>query len=411
MVKVSLVCNMLFTSQKNNTMMKLYADLHIHIGSAVGSPVKITASRRLTIKNIILEAPRKGLDIVGIVDAGCTGVAQELVNLLDDGFIYESSDGGFIAYNGVLVIPGCEIESREGVHLIIYLPSMQAIGDYIKLMKNKMKNQFLSTQRTSWGIVDIIDLARYLRGIFCPAHAFTPHKGIYGMLTPRLKDCLPAHKLKIIQALELGLSADTYMADMIAETGSFTFLSNSDAHSLEKIGREYNLMAMGAKNFKELSYCIEQKQDCKIVANYGLNPLLGKYHRSYCDKCNTIASDIEPVLVCQECGNDRVINGVWDRIQAIKDYEQPQHPFNRPPYYYRVPLIDLPGLGRKTVDKLISHLGSELRVLEESSLDEIERVAGPKVTRIIDKMRQGILQIIPGGGGYYGKVQKDYCYQ
>lgn len=52
-------------------VLKLYGDLHVHIGRAGGKPVKITASRALDLRTILFEdAPRKGLDIIGIVDAG-----------------------------------------------------------------------------------------------------------------------------------------------------------------------------------------------------------------------------------------------------------------------------------------------------------------------------------------------------
>ena len=54
-----------------------------------------------------------------------------------------------------------------------------------------------------------------------------------------------------ISAIELGLSADSQMAGMLSELDGKSFTSNSDAHSLIKMGREYNVMRLGALNFQE----------------------------------------------------------------------------------------------------------------------------------------------------------------
>lgn len=390
-------------------MRDVYGDLHIHIGIAGGQAVKVTASPKLRLESVIFEeAPRKGLDMVAVVDAGCIPVTLEIEEMLREGKLQEHPQGGFIARNGVLLIAGCEVESREGIHLIIYLPFLHSIKYYQKYIKTRINNIMLSTQKVNASVADLINLSCSLDGIFCPAHAFTPHKGIYGSWTERLSRAI-GRNIEQIKALELGLSADTDMADMIGETKNFTFLSNSDAHSLANVGREYNLFRMADKNFLELRYCLENKDGRRIMANYGMDPLLGKYHRSFCTRCSTIAEGDIPVFTCNGCGNKNMVTGVYDRIMAIRDYEEPRHPIGRPPYYYRVPLKELPGIGPKRLEKIRGYFPSEINLVEKASVDAIERIAGKDVARMINRMRTGRLSIIPGGGGHYGKVQKDYC--
>ena len=390
-------------------MFNVFGDLHIHIGTAGGRPVKITASRKLDLQSIIYrDAPRKGLNMVGIVDAGSTLVAAELEQMVTAGELTEHPRGGFIARNGVLLITGCEVESREGIHLILYLPFIKSLKKYQKYIRSRVTNMELSTQKVNAGIIDLINLSYLLDGVFCPAHAFTPHKGIYGVWTDRLAKGL-GREASHIKVLELGLSADTSMADMIGETREFTFLSNSDAHSSENIGREYNLFRMASLSFEEFKQSLNNEGGRRIVANYGMNPLLGKYHRSFCPECSTIASDPPPVFSCHSCGNEKMVMGVWDRIAAIRDYEQPQSPISRPPYYYRVPLKGLPGVGPKMMQKLLDWFDNEIDIIEKVNVDEIERIAGAQTAEMIKRMSTGRLNIIPGGGGRYGKVKKDNC--
>ncbi|HZJ84313.1 MAG TPA: endonuclease Q family protein [Syntrophomonadaceae bacterium] len=390
-------------------MRNLYGDLHIHIGSAGDRPVKITASRKLTLKQIIFhDAKQKGLDIVSIVDCASPLVMEELETMIGEGRLIEDPQGGLLADNGVLLILGVEVETSEGIHIITYLPDMANLKKYQKYLLSRISNLTLSTQRARASTVDLLNLSLLCEGVFCFAHAFTPHKGVYGMLTDRLAKIL-GPDLSQVKAIELGLSADTNMADMITETRNFNFLSNSDAHSGGNIGREYNLFRLAGKNFKEVKLALHNEEGRRIVANYGLDPLLGKYHRSFCLECQRIMGDSPPIFTCPHCGNEaKIVKGVYDRIVEIRDHEVAHHPIGRPAYNYRVPLKDLPGLGPKTLAKLAKHFTSEIEILERADIDDIAKVATPYIAGLIRHMRIGRLEIIPGGGGYYGKVKKDY---
>lgn len=392
-------------------MQEIFADLHIHIGRARQQAVKITASSDLTLENIIFrDAPRKGLDMVAIIDAGSLAVTAELEDMLERGQLEEIPAGGFLASNGLAVIAGCESESREGVHLISYLPDLQSIKAWQKYLQPRVHNMNLSTQRANMGISDFIHLCLDLSGIFCPAHAFTPHKGVYGAWTDKMAPRLGTD-FDSIRVVELGLSADTRLAEMLQETANFTFLSNSDAHSAINIGREYNLLQMQAGNFAELKKCLEGNGESKVLANYGMDPRMGKYHRSFCPQCETISNDPPPIRVCGQCGARNIIMGVYDRIMEIKDYDQPLNANGRPDYHYRVPLMKIPGLGSKTYKKLLDVYANEIEVAEKVPYEELAAIIGPGPATCIQDMRLGRLAIDPGGGGKYGKVKKNHCEQ
>ena len=185
-------------------------------------------------------------------------------------------------------------------------------------MSNHIKNITLSTQRSDVSGYELIDIVEKYHGILIPAHVFTPHKSYYGNCTDRLKDIFKEKYDKIF-AIELGLSSDTYLADTISELETKTFLTNSDAHSLPKIAREYNKMEVEDISFEEVVKALKNQDGRRIVANYGLDPKLGKYHRTYCDDCEQSIETKEPVETCPMCGGKNVTFGVFDRIELIKD--------------------------------------------------------------------------------------------
>ena len=191
---------------------------------------------------------------------------------------------------------------------------------------------------------------------------------------------------------------------MISELETRSFLTNSDAHSLPKIAREYNKMQVEDISFKEIVKAIKNEGGRKVLANYGLDPKLGKYHRTYCDDCEKSIETKEPVEFCPYCGGKNVTFGVFDRIELIKDKEKSKSPKSRPPYIYQVPLGFIPGVGGKTITKLLDTFDTEMNILHKLSKDDIEAVVGEKVAENIVNAREGKMEVHSGGGGVYGKV-------
>ena len=394
-------------------MEEVFADLHVHIGrSENGKPIKITAARSLNFANIAKEcADRKGINIVGIIDCASPYVIEDIENFLKTGEAYEIEDGGIIYKDKVCILLGSEVETSEvgrngkcgAAHNVCFFPHLSDIKGFSKEMSKHIHNITLSTQRSDVSGYELIDIVEKYNGILIPAHCFTPFKSYYGNCVDRMKDIFK-EKFDKIFSIELGLSADTYLADMITELEDKTFVTNSDAHSLPKIAREYNKMLVNDISFKEVVKALKGEDGRKVLCNYGLDPKLGKYHRTFCDSCNQVIETKEPVAVCPFCGSDKVTFGVFDRIELIKDKEKSKSPANRPPYVYQVPLTFIPGVGNKTIERLLDSFGTEMTILHKLSKDDIEAVVGEKVANEIIASREGKMKIHAGGGGVYGKV-------
>lgn len=395
-------------------MYEIFADLHVHIGrSENGKPIKITGARSLNFANIAKECvEKKGISMVGIIDCGSPYVIEDIENFLKTGEAFEIPDGGIIYQDKVCIILGSEIETAEvndegktgSAHNLCYFPTLKDIKNFSKEMSNHIKNITLSSQRANLSAYELLDIVEKYNGILVPAHCFTPHKSFYGNCTSSLKRIFK-EKFDKIPAIELGLSSDTFLADQIAELETKTFLTNSDAHSLPKIAREYNKIQLEEISFKEFLKALKNEDNRKIMANYGLDPKLGKYHRTYCEVCCKRIEGQKPVTKCDTCDSSNITMGVLDRIEVIKDKEDTKSPVFRPEYVYQIPLTFIPGLGNRTIDKLLTHFDTEMTILHKISKDDIEAVVGSKIAQNIMLAREGKMHIQEGGGGVYGKIE------
>ena len=395
-------------------MYDIYADLHVHIGrSEKNKPIKITAARSLNFANIAKECvERKGINLVGIIDCASPYIIEDIEDFLKTGEAYEIPDGGIIYKDKVCIILGSEIETSEindeghtgSAHNLCYFPKLSDIKAFSSEMSNHIKNITLSSQRADISAYELIDIVEKYNGVLVPAHCFTPHKSFYGNCTDSLRKIFK-EKYDRIPAIELGLSSDTFLADQISELEGKSFLTNSDAHSLPKIAREYNKMQLQGISFKEFIKALKNEDGRKIVANYGMDPKLGKYHRTYCEVCDKRIPGDAPVTKCDTCESKNITMGVFDRIEIIKDKKETKSPEIRPKYIYQYPLTFIPGVGGKTIDKLLEHFGTEMTILHQLSDDDIEAVVGAKVAKNIIKARDGKMHIVEGGGGVYGKVE------
>ena len=394
-------------------MYEIFADLHVHIGrSESGKPIKITAARSLNFANIAKEcAERKGINVVGVIDCASPYVIEDIEKFLESGDAYELEDGGIIYKDKVCIILGSEVETSEkgrngkcgAAHNLCYFPHLKDIKQFSDEMSKHIKNITLSTQRSDISGYELIDIVEKYNGILVPAHIFTPFKSYYGNCTDRLEYVFKEKYNKIF-AVELGLSSDTFLADTISELENKTFLTNSDAHSLPKIAREYNKMQVEDISFKEIVKALKNEDGRKVLVNYGLDPKLGKYHRTFCDDCNKVIETKEPVETCPHCGSKKVTFGVFDRIELIKDKKETKSPENRPPYIYQIPLNFMPGVGGKTIEKLLNNFETEMNILHKLSKDDLEGVVGEKIANIIINSREGNIKVQSGGGGNYGRV-------
>jgi len=347
---------------------------------------------------------------VGIVDCAPRGVQEDMERLIEKGELAELPAGGLIHRERVVVIPGAEIECvEEGgavSHHIGYFPYLKQVREFSRIMKNHISNIELSSQCCGLPARELLAIIKATGGIYVPAHVFTPHKSVYGRVTDRLASLFTGDEFHDIAAIELGLSADTEIADRLTELGDLTFLSSSDAHSTGKIAREYNILELEEATFQEMALALRRSGGRRVIANYGLDPRLGRYHRSFCHGCDAVVDDPSPVKSCRKCGpgGRRFVMGVLDRVDEIGDSPLPAHPSHRPPYHYQVPLHFVPGLSGAALERLVNHFGNEMTVLHTAEKKELQKVVGWKVAADIVRAREGKLVFSAGGGGRHGKV-------
>ncbi|CAG9622372.1 endonuclease Q family protein [Sutcliffiella rhizosphaerae] len=389
-------------------MKDYFADYHIHLGRTTsGKPVKITASNKMTLEAVLDEAQnKKGLDMVGVIDCQVPEVLIELRHGLANSDITELEGGG-VRINELTLILGAEIEifdeNCQGlIHVLCYMPTVERMIDFSNWLGKRMKNITLSTQRVYESAKNVQQKVRELRGLFIPAHVFTPFKSLYGKGVN--KSLTEVFDPALIDGIELGLSADTSMANALSELDSYSFLSNSDAHSVGKIAREYQKVRMKDPSFEEFRLALQEKEGRKVIANFGLSPKLGKYFTTVCDQCFG-QFDITS-RTCLHCGNTRFVKGVSSRIIELSNRAVTSENIRkRPPYIHQVPLDFIPGVGPKTLAKLRSVFGTEMGILHQATQAELEEVAGKKIASLIIAARNGKLSFQAGGGGKFGSIK------
>ena len=386
--------------------MIINADLHIH------GRYSIATSKNMIPSVMAPQAKLKGLDLVATGDA----LHQKWMALVEE-TTEESSDGIFSLKDSVRdqessenneskFILTTEVEDIKRVHHLIIFPSIESA----KIIRSKMKGNMEADgrPRVRMNGKEIMEIAHEYGCIIGPAHAFTPWTSIYKEYDS-IKDCYG----KMPDFLELGLSADSDMADTIEELQNIPFLTNSDAHSPwpHRLGREFNELEISKLTFEGVRDAILNKN---IKANYGFDPRLGKYHLTACSKCYTqyaIEDAIEMNMRCP-CGG-KIKKGVDYRIHELSKWKKPHHPMHRPPYIHILPLAEIisitHGKGVTTVfvqkiwKEMVTKFNNEITALIHAPMKDL-KIIDPKVAEVIKAFRNNTLQIKSGGGGEYGEI-------
>ncbi len=430
------------------------ADLHIH------SPHSIGVSKSLNLDKMIDTCKKKGLNILGTGDILQPAWLSYLENNLE-----KKQDGAY-CYKDIYFILQTEIEDQESVHEVVFFENFDMVRTLQKKLEPYSKNlldEWGGRPRVNLSPAELADIVSDEGALIGPAHVFTPFKAIFRQNKfETLEECY-SDAAKKIKFIELGLSANTDLADRMESLKNITFLSNSDAHSQDprSLGREFNRFDIDNPSFNEILQAIQRKNGRKITLNVGLNPRLGKYYVMFCNKCrrrilfkkmkkqvNTIfnqysitdnfviyyANDLissrldylEQVsknkMNCPACKeqlnkNFKVKLGVSERIEKISTYKEPKHPDHRPPYVNAVPLIDIirsvkgiKSSTSKTVindyNKIIQELGTEYEILIDIPISKIENF-NKTIAVIIKAIRNDEIDYTPGGGGTYGQISLD----
>jgi len=385
------------------------ADFHIHSKYSGGT------SSNMELPIIAKQAELKGLDLVGTGDALHTGWREHIKSNfteISEG-IYKIKNSGKTKF-----IITTEVEDEKRVHHVILFPSVVSAENLYEIFK-KYSTDIDKDGRPHLrlGAEEIVDFSREVSAMVGPAHAFTPWTSLYKSYDS-IRDCY-GDNLKHIHFLELGLSADSDMADLIPELSGITFMTNSDCHSPwpHRLGREFNRIDL--KNSFSFSDIRDSIINHKFALNVGLNPLEGKYHLTACSRCFLKFKPVDASGIkwrCPECGGI-IKRGVDTRINELAKLKKPEHPKHRPPYIHIIPLAEVISLSmkirtltsKKIQEKwntLVEHFGTEINVLIDSDVEDIKKI-DPKIGVIIDKFRNGRIKYIAGGGGAYGRPTLD----
>src|SRR5271157_5013888 len=223
--------------------MKFIADFHIH------SKYSRATSPLMDLVNLDNWARIKGIKVMGTGDfthpKWFESIKKELEPAEPGLFKLRSGNSGtrFILTSEISCIYSKGGKVRK-IHIIVFAPSIDAV-EKINLKLNQIGN-LKADGRPILGL-DAKELAKIVLGadencLVVPAHAWTPWFSVFGSKSGfnSLEECFEDYT-KYIYAIETGLSSDPAMNWRLSQLDKITLISNSDAHSPQKIGREANV--------------------------------------------------------------------------------------------------------------------------------------------------------------------------
>lgn len=404
------------------------ADLHIH------SKYSRATSRDCVPEYLDLWARRKGIDLIGTGDFTHPAWRAELKEKLtpaEDGLYCLRSEcrlddvlsSSEVRPRFVLSSEISSIYKKNGrtrkVHNVILLPSLEAAESLS--VKLEAIGNIHSDGRPILGL-DSRDLLEITLetcpdAIFIPAHIWTPHFSLFGAFSgfDTIEECFE-DLTPYIHALETGLSSDPPMNWRLSALDRFTLVSNSDAHSPSKLGREANLLDT-AMTYPALASAIQGGTEKGFAGTLEFFPEEGKYHYDGHRNCHVCLkpSDAEAVSgLCPVCGKKMTI-GVDHRVEQLADRPEGYRPSSAGYYQSLVPLPEVIGAstGLSSTSKkvlaqyetMLRDIGPEFYILREAPFETILPIAGPCVEEGIRRLRDGRVSRTPGYDGEYGTIQ------
>lgn len=417
-------------------MLTKILDLHIH------SKYSRACSSDLELPNIASACARKGVDIVATGDfTHPAWFAHIKESLVEDGEgIYRVKTtspplrgtppwqgGGYIRFllgTEVAVIKKHKGETRR-LHLCVYAPTIGIVEKFNKKLEGTGFN-LKSDGRPILGLTakELLEIMLEVdeKMVMIPAHAWTPWFGVFGSKSgyDSLEECFEELTPRIF-AIETGLSSDPLMNWHWSALDNITLVSNSDAHSCAKIGREANVMEFESENdvtYDNIMKIIKDGDREKFLYTIEFYPEEGKYHYDGHRECQFVCSPAETKKlkgICPKCRKSLTI-GVMNRVDELSDRSDDEaKQSGRIPYKNLVPLPEIiadalqVGVNSKAVraeyDNLIKKLGSEFNILLNVSEEEIEKTSSARIATAITKVRSGDIHVKPGYDGEFGVVR------
>lgn len=411
--------------------MKFYADVHLH------SHFSRATSPDLNLEHLALWAQLKGIQVVGTGDFVHPGWLKELKQKLEpaeEGFFrlkkeyaktlqqeLPASCAGEVRF-----LLSCEIsniykrlDKVRKVHNVIFAPHFKAaekvqgqLGDIGNISADGRPILGLDSRDLLEITLDSDPLSYLI-----PAHIWTPWFSAMGSKSgfDRMADCF-ADLTKHIFAVETGLSSDPLMNWRLSQLDDYVLVSNSDAHSAPKLGREATIYDTDF-SYRGIYQALSDPQDQGLVGTIEFFPEEGKYHYDGHRSCGTRLHPQETIKnkgLCPQCGKPVTV-GVMARVEELADHKEGRKSPRARPYYSLIPLPEIiaeaKGVGpnsqsvHKVYMELLHALGNEMFILREVPLEQVKRVAGGFVAEALRRMRAGEVHIAAGYDGEYGKIK------
>lgn len=412
------------TSCKKEEIM--LADLHIH------SKYARATSKTCEPEHLDLWARRKGISLIGTGDmthpAWQKELRQKLIptgnglyTLKKEYLLHESAPVNHMQTHFVLSGEISCIYKRDGktrkVHNLILLPSLEYAEDLSRRLA--AIGNIHSDGRPILGLDsrDLLEIALETCEdvIFVPAHIWTPHFSLFGAYSGfnTIEECF-ADLTPHIHSLETGLSSDPAMNRTVRALDGYHLISNSDAHSPQKLGREATILDCPL-SYDGLAKALKEGKNGGLVGTIEFFPEEGKYHFDGHRNCKQVFSPEQTARlngICPVCGKKLTI-GVSNRIYQLAD--QNSESLCHDVYENLIPLPEVLSAcggysaasqrGMMEYQSLLSSLGAEFFILREASLSDIAIAGGEALSEGIRRMRDGEVIRIPGYDGLYGKIE------
>jgi len=398
-------------------VMRFIADFHLH------SKYSRATSKEMEVESLARWAKKKGISLLGTGDFTHPTYFAELKSKLAP-----LGNGLFELKNGekdvtfILTAEVSNMYSQGGkgrrVHTLIVAPSF----DVVETINSKLGalGKLSSDGRPIFSF-PAKDLAKMILEVseecmLIPAHAWTPWFSIFGASSgfDSIEECF-GELTPYIRAIETGLSSDPEMNWRLSALDDITLISNSDAHSPNRLGREANAFDC-ALDYTEVTETLRTKDRRKFLFTVEFFPEEGKYHYDGHRECGVLFSPGQTKShqsICPVCKKKLTV-GVLYRVEELADRPEGFTPRNAIPSIHLIPLEEIIAeslgqrVGTKGVDaeyeRLVERGGSEFAILLDAAPDELATFVPPRTLEGIVRMRQGKVSIIPGHDGVYGKV-------
>ncbi len=411
--------------------MRYIADLHIH------SKFSRATSREMTLDALAYWGKIKGVSLVAAGDfthPEWLYLCRDRLEPTGNGFFrlkeilppqddylkrvsLTSEDTHFILTAEISFIYSKNGKVRK-IHLLVLAPDFASV-DKLNHRLSGIGN-LSSDGRPILGL-DAKDFVKIVadsspRCVVIPAHIWTPWFSLFGANSgfDNLEECFE-EMTPFIFALETGLSSDPAMNWRLPQLDRYALISNSDAHSPSKLGREANAF-MTDFSYTGLVRAIKHKDPESFLYTIELFPEEGKYHMDGHRRCKVIFSPQETVrnnYLCPQCQR-RLTIGVKHRVTELAQRDPMDTPPDRIPYKNLIPLNEVIGQAfeknaacQSVWDAyfgLIHEFGDEFTILMETPTEELSRRAPERIARGIERMRNGQVRIVPGYDGAFGVV-------